>query len=129
MPNLEDHLHPDLITKIHKVLAAMEALGFPMKIVQGARTTAQQQALYAQGRTAPGHIVTNADGVVHKSNHQIDSVTGYGYAVDCAAQGLEPFSENFPWTVYGACVRVVGLNWGGDFTSIKDRPHAELKRG
>lgn len=38
-----------------------------MRVCQGLRTTAQQQAAYAEGRTAPGRVVTNADGVHHKS--------------------------------------------------------------
>ena len=36
----------------------------------GLRTTADQQALYAQGRTTPGNTVTKADGVNNKSYHQ-----------------------------------------------------------
>lgn len=101
------------------MLAAMEAIGHPMKVVQGARTVAQQQALYAQGRTAPGHIVTQCDGVLKKSNHQ------GGFAVDCAFQGAQPFGEQHPWAVYGVLVQTVGLVWGGGWTK-PDRPHAEL---
>jgi peptidoglycan L-alanyl-D-glutamate endopeptidase CwlK len=43
---------------------------FDCTVVSGFRTQAEQQALYAQGRTIPGDIVTKADGVIHKSNHQ-----------------------------------------------------------
>ena len=42
---------------------------FDFTITYGVRTVAQQQALYAQGRTAPGKIVTWVDGVNKKSNH------------------------------------------------------------
>lgn len=103
----------------------MLALGFPMKITAGVRTTAQQQALYAKGRTTPGRIVTNADGVIHKSNHQ-PHADGYGHAVDCAFQGPDPFGETQPWAAYGACAKAVGLEWGGDFTTLHDRPHVQL---
>lgn len=117
-------VHPDLVARIDKVLAAMSMLGHPMKVVQGLRTTAQQQALYAQGRTAPGRVVTKADGVLAKSNHQAH-VDGLGHAVDCAFQLPDPFDEHAPWSAYGACVQAVGLVWGGTWTT-PDRPHAEL---
>lgn len=125
MPASLDGVHPDLITKISKVLGAMAILGYPMKIVQAVRSDAEQAALYAQGRTAPGKIVTNCDGRISRSNHQLKA-DGWGHAVDCASAGPDPFSEQFPWALYGACVRAVGLTWGGDFHSLPDRPHAEL---
>lgn len=34
------------------------------------RTTSQQQEKYAKGRTEPGSIITNVDGVRNKSRHQ-----------------------------------------------------------
>lgn len=125
-------VHPLLIERISRVLAAMGALGFPMRVVQGVRTTAEQQALFAQGRTTPGAIVTNADGVNQKSNHQAKA-DGLGYAVDCAFFNDpttpidETWAETSPWAAYGACVKAVGLAWGGDFVSLVDRPHAELR--
>ena len=48
----------------------MEALGWPMFVVEGVRTTKRQQEHYAKGRTKPGKIVTHADGVRKKSDHQ-----------------------------------------------------------
>lgn len=124
-------LHPLLLEKVDRVLNAMAALGWPMKIVQGVRTAEQQGKLYAQGRTAPGKVVTNADGVVKKSNHQ-PKQDGYGYAVDCAFVDNpatpvdETWSDRSPWSAYGACAKAVGLVWGGDWKSLPDRPHVEL---
>ena len=43
---------------------------FDCTVTSGFRTVEKQQSLYAQGRTKPGKIVTNADGVISKSNHQ-----------------------------------------------------------
>jgi peptidoglycan L-alanyl-D-glutamate endopeptidase CwlK len=123
MPNL-DKLHPDLRAKIDVVLAAMAVLGFPMKIIQGVRTVQEQQKLYAQGRTAPGNIVTNCDGVIKTSNHQIKA-DGFGHAADLAFQGAEPFGEKHPWKCYGECAKALGLKWGGDWKT-PDRPHVEL---
>jgi peptidoglycan L-alanyl-D-glutamate endopeptidase CwlK len=121
--------HHVLLRKLLRVLAAMDALGFPMKPVQGTRTTEYQQALYAQGRTKPGNIVTNADGVHVKSNHQLKE-DGFGYAVDCAfvKDGGVDWSDDLPWATYGRCATAVGLRWGGDWKHPVDRPHVELPR-
>lgn len=125
-----DGVHPELVKKVGRVMNAMYALGWPMMVVSGVRSTAQQQALYAQGRTTPGKVVTNADGVKDKSNHQAKA-DGHGYAVDCAFIDNpntvidETWSDSSPWTAYGACVKAVGLKWGGDW-STPDRPHVEL---
>jgi peptidoglycan L-alanyl-D-glutamate endopeptidase CwlK len=120
-------LHPDLRLALDKLLAAMNALGFPMKVVQGLRSASEQQALYAEGRTAPGHVVTNADGVTHKSNHQ-PHLDGFGHAADLAfvVNGTVSWDPHLPWSAYGACAKALGLVWGGDWHSIVDLPHVEL---
>lgn len=118
-------LHPILVSKIQDVLKQMAAAGHPMRPCQGLRTGAYQAQLYAQGRTLPGHIVTNCDGVKRKSRHQA-AQDGLGHAIDCCFEGLDPFGESQPWGAYGAAVRASGLTWGGDFRSLVDRPHAEL---
>lgn len=110
----------------------MAALGFPMRICQGVRTLEEQRALYAQGRTAPGPIVTHADGIFSRSNHQVQD-DGKGHAVDCAFIGTDPFLEHDPlselkWNLYGLMGKSIGLSWGGDFKTISDRPHFELAK-
>ncbi len=118
-------VHPRLVAAITAILGQL-----PMFVVMGCRTTAQQQALYAQGRTAPGHIVTDKDGVIHLSNHQAHA-DGWGYAVDCAfiatAALPDPFDKRFPWNSYGTAVEAAGLVWGGRWVSPHDCPHAELR--
>lgn len=115
---IRDGVSPELLEKVDRVLAAMASLGHPMRICQGVRTVAQQQALYAQGRTLPGKIVTNADGLVKLSNHQ------GGRAIDCCFIADDPWSG--PWAAYGECGKAVGLKWGGNFLALVDRPHLEL---
>lgn len=119
------NLHPNLIEKIDKVLSVMAFIGYPMRVCQGVRTTSYQQSLYAKGRTTPGPIVTNADGVHLMSNHQ-PKADGFGRAVDCCFLGPNPFSETKPWRLYGEVGKVLGLRWGGDWTNLVDKPHLEL---
>lgn len=120
-------VQPELADRVRPILETMFELGHPMTITDGNRTLAEQQALYRKGRSiAPigrKYIVTNADGVRKKSNHQD------GRAVDCTflnAQGRPHWPKRGPWDVYGRLVKAAGLKWGGDFLSINDRPHAEL---
>lgn len=122
-------VHPILLRKIDKVLEAMNALGFPMMITDGARTAEQQNWIWQQGRSRPGSIVTNADGFEGISNHQIRD-DGYGYAVDCTfldINGKPTWSMQYPWSTYGSCCKAVGLRHGIKLNSQTiDWPHAEL---
>lgn len=123
-----DLVNGTLAYKIRQVLNAMLALGYSMVVVQGLRTAEYQHELWLQGRDAAGNIidtkkvVTNADGVKIKSNHQS------GRAVDCAfldENGKVTFDDKMPWALYGAMGKVIGLKWGGDF-SFRDLDHLEL---
>lgn len=124
-------LDPAFAAVVRQVLAAMAALHHPMVAYDGRRTTAQQQALYAQGRTAPGRKVTNADGVRRKSKHQD------GHAVDAAfvrplVEGRWDLTWSGPWEAYGRIGEELGLVWGGRWGESApskgdgwDRPHLE----
>jgi len=118
--------HPDLTRAVRAVVLAMRELGHHMIVTDGIRTISEQQALYAKGRTAPGPIVTRADGINVRSNHQPHN-DGKGHAVDCCflVDGTPSWAESNPWDRYGALARAVGLKWGGDWTT-PDRPHIEL---
>ncbi len=123
--NKLDGVKPELVAKVQAIIAAMGELGFVMIVTDGVRTTEQQQALYAQGRTKPGPIVTQADGMEHRSNHQARG--GFGYAVDCCfvVDGKPSWDESLPWVLYGAMAETLGLTWGGGWKH-PDRPHIEL---
>lgn len=120
-------LHPVLIRRLRLVHSAMAALGFPMILTDGMRTEEEQRALYAIGRTKPGRIVTAADGITVRSQHQVKP-DGYGYAADCCflVDGRPSWSDDLPWEAYGACARAVGLRWGIRIGTWIDRPHVEL---
>lgn len=119
--------HPELVKKVKAVLAEMKSLGHPMIVIDGLRTTAQQQALYAQGRTKSGNIVTNADGVRTRSNHQAHT-DGFGHAADCCfvVKGRPSWDIHNPWSAYGERCVNHHLMWGGNFHTIHDLPHCEL---
>lgn len=120
-------VHPQLVEKVEKILAALDALGFPMMVTDGVRSVEQQKALYAKGRTAPGPVVTYADGVEKRSNHQ-PHIDKLGHAVDCCfvVNGKPSWDAHLPWKAYGAAAEAHGLTWGGSWTRLADLPHVEL---
>ena len=68
-------VHPKLVDVVKM---AIELTKQDFMVLEGVRTPARQAELYAQGRTKPGQKVT----WTLKSNHFINSKTGYGHAVD-----------------------------------------------
>lgn len=118
-------LHPIVARAAKKLIDRSYARGVPIVITQGLRTIAEQNALYEQGRTKPGNIVTNAKGGY--SNHN------FGLAIDFAL--LMPDGKNVAWTVNSDWMKVVeeaknlGFAWGGDWKSFKDYPHFEMTFG
>ena len=127
-------VHPNLVKVITE---GIKTSPVDFTITEGLRTTKEQQQLYAQGRTASGNIVTNADGVKKKSNHQAKE-DGYGHAID-----LYPFFEGSVQvhhkdtikklkiiaTHLKSIAKNLGINiiWGGDWKTLYDPPHFELK--
>lgn len=124
-------VHPRLIEVVKRLGYAMNELGFHVVVTDGVRTVAQQRALYAKGRTAPGPLVTNADGVAKRSNHQ-PHADGWGHAVDLCfmdEHGAPSWDAACPWRLLGEMAKSQGCVWGGDWASIVDRPHVELPDG
>ena len=79
-------LHPRLQGKVAQLQKACEKAGLALGIGECFRSAAGQDALYAQGRTSPGAIVTNAPGSSYSSQHQwgiafdfFKNVSGHAY--------------------------------------------------
>lgn len=114
--------HPRLQLLTAKLVEACGRQGLKIAIGETYRTAAEQDALYAQGRTKPGIIVTNAPGSSYSSYHQ------WGTAFDIYrndGQGAYNESARFFERV-GAIGVSLGLEWGGNWTSIVDKPHFQL---
>lgn len=118
--NISD-LHPTLQKKIAELKTLCESKGLNIGIGECLRTVAEQNALYAKGRTASGSIVTNAKGTSYSSQHQ------WGIAVDFFknVKGHE-YDDIAFFEQVAALAKSIGLGWGGDWTSIKDRAHLYL---
>lgn len=129
-------VHPKMI---HAICEAIIDTPLDFTIVSGLRTTEEQKALYAQGRTKAGNRVTNADGVKSLSNHQDEAdglKDGYGAAVDFYPYYNGSVQVNAPVAKFEQVARHIQatakrlgyrIDWGGDWRSFKDNPHLELK--
>lgn len=114
-------LHPRLQAKIVELKRLCAAEGLSLGIGECYRTVAEQDALYAQGRTTPGSIVTNGKGSAYQSQHQ------WGIAFDFFKniKGAEYTDYSF-FEKVAKLAKGIGLGWGGDWVSFKDRPHLYL---
>lgn len=126
--------------KLQAFIAEWKVSGpFDIVITYGRRNDLEQAALYAQGRTAPGKIVTMA-ATAKLSAH------GHDAAIDCL-----PVREVFPMggvksvylgdeadlqvqaearrRLHAYCdrVRAADLESGEDFPGLHDQPHAQDK--
>ena len=110
-------LHPKVRPLARKLLEEAQEQGISVKIISGHRTYAEQDELYAQGRTKPGPIVTKARG--GHSNHN------FGLAFDIgifSADGKKYYGEHEDYARVGEIGKELGLEWGGDW-EFKDEPH------
>jgi peptidoglycan L-alanyl-D-glutamate endopeptidase CwlK len=113
-------LLPDVQPYARALLHKAAASGIMIKIINGTRTYEEQNELYAQGRTKPGRIVTNAK--AGESNHN------FGLAFDIGVfESNRYLGESPKYKAIGALGIELGLEWGGNWKTITDQPHFELR--
>jgi len=124
-----DNISLERLALVHPVLSARvqslaSQLDFPIRVTQGIRTVAQQNALWQEGRDNDGNVigrtVTNAKGT--ESNHVL------GLAIDLVPMDLPDdhpdWDENSAsWQRIIVLAPVCGLR---DGKSFHDEPHLEL---
>ena len=101
----------------NEFLSQCQSQGYNIRITSGRRTQTEQNALYFQGRTTPGKIVTWT-----KNSKHIE-----GNAFDIAFVGKQPYPNDFNWEILGKIGEGIGLKWGGRWTK-PDKPHFELNK-
>jgi peptidoglycan L-alanyl-D-glutamate endopeptidase CwlK len=104
---------------IRKVLDA----GITVRIISGTRTYAEQNALFRIGRFGdPRAKVTNSRG--GQSNHN------FGIAWDVGVFKEGKYLTDSPlYTTAAEKGLFEGLEWGGHWTTFKDRPHYQVATG
>lgn len=120
-----DDLLPELKPRFEAFLAECEARGYKMVVVCTYRSPEEQDATYAQGRTKPGKIVTNA--------RAWDSIHQYRRAIDAVPRGPDGNlwwdCPQGHWAIIGAIAVKHGIEWGGAWKTLKDMDHFQIMDG
>lgn len=125
-------VHPDLVVVVKKAIKITKQ---DFVVLEGLRTQARQDELWAQGRTKPGPVVTWVKDVSSHGVHE----DGFGHAVDICPypvdwQDLKKF-DAISEAMFAAAKEVgVTLRWGADWDmdgfprekGESDSPHFEL---
>jgi peptidoglycan L-alanyl-D-glutamate endopeptidase CwlK len=113
-------LLPEVQPMARALVQKAAASGIQIKVISGTRSFAEQDALFAKGRTAPGPKVTNARG--GHSNHN------FGIAFDIGVfSGNKYLPESPKYRAVGVLGMELGLEWGGNWSTIVDQPHYQLR--
>ncbi|MEK3826193.1 M15 family metallopeptidase [Paenibacillus sp. FSL K6-1558] len=122
-------LHP-AVAESEGVLVRMAARrGIEVVITHGYRSVEEQDALFAQGRSSSGNIVTNARGG--------ESYHNYGLAIDFALRTPDGDivwdmerddngNGKADWMEVVDLAKELGFTWGGDWTNFPDYPHLQM---
>ncbi len=130
--------HPELQQLVSYL---QETWGGPLDIVFGGRTDAQQAALYAEGRTIPGNIVTNAKTAAESAHgFRLFNSSPACWALDiapCNDAGVVDWSKAAEPGLKAALTQINALvqgafpgvfTWGGDPSfGLGDFDHWEVK--
>lgn len=118
-------LHPEMQRLTAEFLNNCKAAGVDVLITCTFRSNTEQAALYAQGRTAPGRIVTNA-----KPGQSTHNVTVNGKPASLAFD-VVPLRNGKPvwdakdplWQQVGEIGEALGLEWAGRWKRFREFPH------
>lgn len=116
-------LYPPLVYKVKALLKACADRGHDYYVISGTRTWKEQDALYAQGRTKPGQIVTKAQG--GQSNHNYGIAVDGCFDKDQSRAGLQAGWDLDSYKVWAEEARKLGLD-AGFYWKFQDAPHVQL---
>ena len=120
--NLDD-LVPPAKQRAEAFIAAAKAKSIDLLVTSTYRDNESQDALYAQGRTAPGNIVTRAK--AGQSWHN------WRCALDVVplVNGKAIWDDQAMWKQVGEIGKSCGLEWAGDWVTFKEFPHFQYTGG
>jgi peptidoglycan L-alanyl-D-glutamate endopeptidase CwlK len=122
-----DDLHPKVAIMCKKFIAECDKQDIDILITSTYRDGESQTALYAQGRTKPGNIVTNAKAGQSFHNWKC------AFDVVPLRNGKPVWGTNGKdvelWNKVGAIGESVGLEWAGRWKRFKEFPHFQFTGG
>jgi peptidoglycan L-alanyl-D-glutamate endopeptidase CwlK len=118
-----DDLIPEAKARANAFISACHAEGIDLLVTSTYRDHESQDALYAQGRTKPGKIVTKAKGGQSFHNYRC------AFDVVPVINGKPVWDDAELWKKIGALGKQAGLEWAGDWVSFKETPHFQWTNG
>jgi len=119
-------VHPDL-QKIVKLALELSEVDFG--VTQGNRTQADQDELYAQGRTKPGQKVTWTRNSRHIGGYAVDLLPYINGKAEWDNNGKLGLWPKINEAMQKASKQLkIPIIWGGSWQQTPDRPHFELDR-
>jgi peptidoglycan L-alanyl-D-glutamate endopeptidase CwlK len=119
-----DELLPPVKERVEWFIKLCNMEGIDILVTSTYRDQESQRALYAQGRTMPGKIVTNAG--------PGDSWHNWRCAVDVVplVNGKPEWDGSNPvWARIGELGKEAGLEWAGDWKSFRELAHFQYTGG
>jgi peptidoglycan L-alanyl-D-glutamate endopeptidase CwlK len=117
----------DLLPIVKKMAAEFQSkaklAGIDFVVTSVYRSIEEQNAIYAQGRTVPGAIVTNAKGGQSFHNWKV------AFDIVPVIAGKAIWNDDALWSKLGQIGTSVGLEWGGSWQNFKDLPHFQFVAG
>ncbi|QUE85604.1 M15 family metallopeptidase [Exiguobacterium alkaliphilum] len=126
------NLHPHVRERSETfVRLAYSCLGLEVRLTSGYRSEDEQNALYAQGRSEPGQIVTNAKAgqSYHNYGLAVDFVIIHDNRADYDLSSDHNRSGVPDWQELGELGKALGFEWGGDWRDFPDYPHLQMDFG
>lgn len=118
-----DDLAPPVKQRAEAFIEAAKAKGIDLLVTSTYRDHESQTALYNQGRTTPGKVVTNAKAGQSWHNHRC--------ALDVVplVNGKAIWNDNVVWMQIGEIGVACGLEWAGNWKTFKEFPHFQYTGG
>lgn len=117
-------LLPDVAAMASAMLAECERQGLHVIVACTYRSNEEQAALYAQGRTKGGAIVTYAK--PGQSKHNTRQALDIYPITNGKLTGTSNPTERDIWQQLGRIGKAAGFEWGGDW-HMQDLPHFQTK--
>lgn len=118
-----DDLHPRVAALCRQFVEKCKASGIDVLITSTYRSIEEQNAIYAQGRTTPGKIVTNAKGGQSMHNHHV----AFDFVPIVAGKAMWNDTKTFEHC--GSIAESLGLEWAGRWKKMKEMAHCQLTDG
>lgn len=123
-----DDLHPMVSAMARDALSKCKDAGIDILVTSTVRDMEAQEALYAQGRTKPGQIVTNAKPGYSAHNFRValDVVPlRFGKPV----WGTSLTEDKELWAKVGAIFESCGFEWAAHWKSFPEWAHFQFTNG